>query len=160
MDMHQKLLPNLKLTFWLNIAILIIATIILMYINGPAWGEGVEPNVTFERYAIIVSLICIPLALKLFHSQVKKSRGLEENKYLEKYRNYYFLRLSIIDIAAIFNLVGFYLFESQNLVLMAVICIFALFFCYPGKDILKTKEENREEKPTEEIETKENINTK
>lgn len=138
---QSKLHSNLKKVFWINTLTLIAAAIALMYIVGPFWGEGVEQHVVFERYAIIVSLICIPLALKLFHSRVKAAETMEQDIYLKKYTEAYYLRFAIIDAAVIFNLVGFFLFESQNLILMAVICIFALFFCFPSKGSIITGED-------------------
>lgn len=139
-----KLHSNLKKLFWINTLTIIALTIALMYIVGPFWGEGMDQHIVFERYAIIITLISIPLALKLFHSQTKKAEIEEEDIYLKKYKTAYYLRFAIINAAIIFNLVGFYLFESQNLILMAVICIFALFFCYPPKDSIKIKEEEIE----------------
>lgn len=135
---QKELHSSLKKIFWIDILAVIAISIALMYIIGPMWGEGVAQNVTFERYAIIITLICIPLALKLFHSQVKKAESGEKELYLDKYKNAYLLRFAIINATVIFNLTGFYLFESQNLILMAVICIFALFFCYPAKDSIRT----------------------
>ena len=139
---QKKLHSNLKKLFWINTLTFLAFTIALMYIVGPFWGEGVEQHVVFERYAIIITLISIPLALKLFHSQTKKAESDEDDIYLKKYKTAYYLRFAIIDAAIIFNLVGFYLFQSQNLILMAVICIFALFFCYPPKDWARIKEED------------------
>ena len=81
--MEQRIQTKLKLTFWVNIFVLIAITIGLMYINGPVWGEGIEPNIIFARYAIVITLVCIPLALKLFHSQIKKNQTSDEDKYLD-----------------------------------------------------------------------------
>lgn len=107
-----------------------------MYIKGPVWGEDIEPNVILERYAIIVTMICIPLALKLFHSKTKKLEKLSKDTILKKYSEQYILRLVILNIAAAFNIVGFYLYESQNFILMAIISIFSIVFCYPSKDAI------------------------
>lgn len=146
MEYKQKnLQSHLKKLFWINTLSIIVVTIALMYIIGPFWGENIEPNVVFERYAIIVTLACIPLGLKLFHSAIKKiEREKDKDIYLNKYRKAFYTRFAIIDAAVIFNLIGFYLFESQNLILMAVICIFALFFCFPGKDSIGTVREEKE----------------
>lgn len=155
---QKKLQTHLKKLFWINILSIIIATIALMYIIGPFWGESVVQNVVFERYAIIISLICIPLGLKFFHTQVKKAENEERSIYLKKYKNAYYLRFAIMNIAIIFNLVGFYLFESQNLILMALICTFALFFCYTGKNSIRTEEDIYAEDKEENSNNIENLN--
>ena len=133
---YNKLYNSLRLFYWINISILIVILAYLMYVNGPYWGEDIKTNAVYERYSIIITMACIPLALKLFYSKIKKSEDLAYEPFLKVYKTQYLLRLFILDISALFCLVGFYLFESQNLVLMAIINISATLFCYPSKEAL------------------------
>lgn len=153
---HINLYKKLRIIFWVDIIILVSIIGYLMYIKGPVWGEDIETNIILERYAIIVTMVCIPLALKLFHSKTKKLEKLPKDKILNKYSEQYILRLVILNIAVAFNIVGFYLYESQNFILMAIISIFSILFCYPSKDVISdlftsqldnnTKSENTEDK--------------
>lgn len=138
--------------FWINIISIIIIFLILLYSKGPDIGKNIETSVTFERYAIIFTMIGIPLALKLFHSQYQKIQLLTLEAYLAKYSLIYLTRIAILDAVIILNMVGVYLFESQNSIYMTVITIFALMFCYPAKNSLAIKEAEPE------IETKDNTN--
>ena len=153
----EKAYRLLKQIFVINLTLLVAATGYLMYIKGPVWGDGVEPNVIFERYAIILTLAAIPLALKLFHTKIKKYESLTDELFTAKYKLHYIIRLAILDFVVIFNLVGFYLFESQNLILMALIGLFSVLFCYPNKSMLTTPQEVKvgEEEETESEEEQE-----
>ncbi|MDU1890695.1 MAG: hypothetical protein E6767_08395 [Dysgonomonas sp.] len=129
----KKLQHKLILLFWINIAVSILALLIILYMKGPGFGENLMQNVSFEQYAIILSLAGIPIALKLFQSKYQKIKNLECLLFLKKYFEIYLIRLGILDIIILINLSGLYLFESQNAVYMTIITIFALFFCYPNK---------------------------
>lgn len=135
-DLNNKIHKQLSAIFWINFLFFILGFLCLLYSKGPDFGNGVESNVTFERYAIILTLASIPLALKLFHNIVNKANK-ENNGNLEKtYKKAYFIRLAILDIAAIVSIAGFYLYEANNFIYMTIVILAALVFCYPNKSIL------------------------
>lgn len=135
-EIQNILAKRLKFFFWIEIILLLGILLFLIYLKGPYWGDKIEQNVVFERYAIITTLICIPLALKLFHSKVKKAEKLSYEQYLGIYKKQYLIRFLILDFACLLNLIGFYYLESQNLILMSIIAVCATFFCYPGKNTI------------------------
>lgn len=141
-----KLISRLKIFFWVDLIVLLAVLFYLMYIKAPFWGDRIAQNAVFERYAIIITLACIPLALKLFHSQLKKAESLPCTDYLRVLKTQYIIRFIILDSVALFNMSGFYFLESQNLILMSVISVFALFFCYPNKAMLPVVSVNDEQK--------------
>ena len=136
LEQRSLLAKRLKIFFWIQVVVLLGIVLFLVYLKGPYWGDRIEQNVVFERYAIVITLICIPLSLKLFYSRVKKAEDLAYDKYLKIYSNQYFIRFLIIDFAALLNLIGFYYLESQNLILMSIIAVCATFFCYPSKNTI------------------------
>ncbi|NDV96265.1 hypothetical protein D0T84_15290 [Dysgonomonas sp. 521] len=139
---QRQVYKSLMAVFWLNVILLLAVLSVLLFIKGIALSNSVSSNVVFEQYSIIVSLACIPISLKLFHSQYQKILPLEEDKFLEKYFITYITRLFILDAVAILNLAGLYLFDSRNAMYMTIIIIFALFFCYPSKKALDNRQDN------------------
>lgn len=133
---------RLKLIFWVNLSIAVIALLAILLIVGPNFGTNIAPGVLFEQYSIIITLACIPLSLKLFHSQYQKIKDKEQDEFLRKYINAYILRMAILDAAIAINIAGLYIYESHNAVYMAIITIFALFFCFPNKKILENRKED------------------
>ena len=143
-DNYKKLRNKLLAIFWINMALSVAALVILVYIKGLLNLHN-GGNVLFEQYSIIICIVAIPGALKLFHSQYKKIELLEDDVFLKKYFNSYMLRLLILDAVIILNLAGIYSFNSLNAIYMTLIIIFALAFCYPGKNtILNRHNETKE----------------
>jgi len=143
-EKYNKLYKKLLVIFWANAILAVAALLLLLYNNGFEFSHG--ENVLFEQYSIIFTIIVIPGALKLFHYQYKKAEHLEDNIFLKKYFRSYLLRLAILDAGIILNLAGIYSFNSQNALYMSFITIFALVFCYPGKKIIETRQDNTEHK--------------
>jgi hypothetical protein len=139
---QRQVYKSLMVIFWLNVILLLAVLSVLLFIKGIALSNSMSSNVVFEQYSIIVSLACIPISLKLFHSQYQKILPLEEDKFLEKYFTAYITRLFILDAVAILNLTGLYLFDSRNAMYMTIIIIFALFFCYPSRKALDNRQDD------------------
>lgn len=134
-EIVNKQYSFLKTIFWANLLLALIAIIALAISKGPVFGDSGVENVYFEQYLILATLIAIPVALKLFHSQLKKIKDMPMDVYCKKYTQAYMIRLLILDMVIILNLVGFYLYESRNLLLLALISTIAIIFCYPDKKI-------------------------
>ena len=97
-DKDRNTYKNLIILFWADILILIGVLLRMLYLKGPDFASTPASNISFERYAIMLSLICIPSVLKLFHTYHKKISSPENNKYEQKYILIYIIRLSIFNI--------------------------------------------------------------
>jgi len=140
-EKQKKLHRTLLACFWVNITFWIITLLGVLLIKGPGFiGSG--KNVVFEQYSILFTIAAIPLTLKVFHSQYKKIKLLDEAIFLKKYRDSFLLRIAILDAAIILNLAGLLSFGSQNAVYMIIITIIALFFCYPDKGAITNRLDN------------------
>lgn len=135
--MHKQF----KTIYWINLLIFIIGFLALLQVKGPDFGTNIESNITFERYAIIITLASIPLALKLFHSMMSKTKHLDASVTEITYKKAYFIRLGILDLAAIVNIIGFHLFEATNFIYMTIVVLAAMLFCYPNSNIQKIEKE-------------------
>jgi hypothetical protein len=148
----DKLYFYLKLFFWSNIIILIGVLLFLLQIKGPDFGEHIEGNIVLERYVIILTLVAIPGALKLFSVLINKKKGQPSEQFLTDYMKIYMLRAAILDIVVIVNLIGFYIYEASNFVYLTIITLFAICFSFPGRSIMHKdeKEEEIEDKEADE----------
>ncbi|WP_101689703.1 hypothetical protein [Dysgonomonas massiliensis] len=135
--MHKQF----KTIYWINLLIFIIGFLGLLQVKGPDFGTNIESDIAFERYAIIITLASIPLALKLFHNMMSKTKNLDAYATETIYKKAYFIRLGILDLAAIINIIGFHLFEATNFIYMTIVVLAAMLFCYPSSNIQKTEEE-------------------
>lgn len=142
---NNKLHQQLSIIFWLNFTLFVFGFLALLYIKGPDFGTNIESSVTYERYAIIITLASIPLALKLFHNMISKTLKDNKNELIATYKKAYFTRLAILDIAALVSILGFFLYEANNFIYMTIVILAALLFCFPNKDLLADEEiEDRE----------------
>lgn len=134
---QESLEKTLKIVFIASILLSIAIFLFVYFAVNKYTDSGV--NVILERYAIAITLIGIPVALKLFHSQVSK---LDKNnqQYLKKYQIQYALRLFILEGVYLFNLISFYITGGKNFIFMIIITIFALFLCAPQKAHLEYDE--------------------
>lgn len=139
--MHKQF----SIIFWGNLLVFVIIFLVLLQIKGPDFGTNIESDITFERYAIIITLASIPLSLKLFHNMMTKARNTANTNLEAVYKKAYFTRLGILDFAAIINIVGFQLFEASNFIYMTIVVLMTMLFCYPNKNILDTDTEDIEE---------------
>lgn len=129
----KKMYQRLLLVFWINLIIVMGISLYLLYLKGFGFSMGAGSSVLFEQYSIIITLACIPLSLKLFHSRNKKIQQLETDAYINKYSIAYVIRMVVLDLVVALNIIGFSLYDSRNAIFMTLIAIFALFFCFPDR---------------------------
>ena len=134
-SLNNKLYRNLSVFFWLNIIILVAASILLYLYKDADQVSPSEESVIFERYAIIITLASIPLVLKMFHSYTSKAKALSFNVYQKKYKRLYIARIAIFDVVALMNIMGYYFYKANNFLYLATVIILAIVFCYPSKDV-------------------------
>ncbi len=146
----DKLYFYLKLFFWSNVIILIGVLLFLLQIKGPDFGEHIEGNVVLERYAIILTLVAIPGALKLFSVLINKKKEQSSDQFLTDYLKIYMLRAAILDIVVIVNLIGFYIYEASNFVYLTIVTLFAICFSFPGRSAMY-KDEKEEKNEGEDV---------
>jgi uncharacterized membrane protein len=136
MEEKQKTIYR-KLKILFVTSILLDAACFLPVLFMTKWNES---NVALERYAILLTLIAIPAALKIFYSRTGQPSETNRDIYLKKYQKMYCLRLLILEAVFLFNLISFYTTGAKNFIFMIIITIFALAFCAPQKTYTKQNE--------------------
>jgi len=128
----EKKLKNLTLLYWINMGLLLVASLFLLFNKGTKGKSMTESDFTLERFGIIFILIVIPLALKFHHTLHEKIKNKNATVYNVKMPLYFKLRLIVLDLAIIFNLVCYYYIGAMNFFYLALIGLFSFFLCYPS----------------------------
>ncbi|NDW09337.1 hypothetical protein [Dysgonomonas sp. 520] len=126
----DKSYKQLRIFYFVNLAIL-LAGFALVVLNKPASNNE---YVAVQQLFIILTIAGIPSALKLFYWQLKKILNTDN---INRYKSIYCIRIAILDFLFVVNLVSLYITGIMNFSYMAIITIFALFFCLPNEDQLE-----------------------
>lgn len=118
----------------------------------PAWGRefelipvgSIEGNIQatyyFETIGILLTVLCIPLSLKLFSLVLKKKiDNMTITLALKRYVQMSIVRLGILEIAIIVNLLCYYLTLSSTGNLCMLIGLTASLFCLPSEKKLRNE---------------------
>lgn len=140
-------------------AIMLGATILLLLAVMFGIISFIEPDAstieTAELYAIALTLVAIPLSLKLHSNQIKKlqtNHALTIVQKVEGYTKAFVRRISILEIVALVNIILYSIMHSDNFMWLAVITLIAFVFCRASEDELLSilKSEKEEESGKEE----------
>lgn len=94
----------------------------------------------FETIGILLTAICIPLALKLFSLVLKKKIDhLTITLALTRYVQWSIIRLAILEVTIIVNLLCYYLTLSSTGNLCMLIGLTASLFCLPSEKKLRSE---------------------
>lgn len=92
-------------------------------------------NPNLERYGIIITLICIPLALKIHNDNLKKYKILSADRDINKmYKKSYFIKIFILQSVMIFNSLCLYFSGSKSFFFLAFITLVSFFLSSPNKN--------------------------
>jgi hypothetical protein len=129
----NKLITSLKRHYFATIFVLGILFVLVLLRIIP-FSEGVvSGGVVMERYAIMITIIVIPLALKFFADRLKKiQRPQELSKACATYRGLYFLRLHSIAAVTLMNILLFGFTRNGNFVWLSVVLFIIFLFCKPS----------------------------
>lgn len=130
---QEQVIKHLKLHYWGNIAFLAILFLIILFKVLPFFNEPQPLSVTIERYAIVVTIIAIPAALKLFSNLLKKVPENESFKTkTDKYRSASYLRLYTISAITLLNIILFGYSRNMNFMWFVVVLFIVFMFCRPS----------------------------
>lgn len=123
----------LRKHYWSNI-ILLAAMFLLIIFRVVALFQTVSAvSVTLERYAIVVSIIAIPTALKLFAHILKKIPVETDSEIaIAKYKNASFTRLYIISTITLMNIVLYAYSYNMNFFWFTIVLFLIYVFCKPS----------------------------
>ncbi|MDO5663663.1 MAG: hypothetical protein Q4G63_00220 [Bacteroidia bacterium] len=141
----KSTIKKLSVHFWSSIIVLAIL-FLLVILKLISFETTFPVTVTAEMYAIGITLIAIPGALKLFADKIKKiPKGTDKVKVIQSFRSAYFLRLYIIDIVVMGNIFLFALSRNNNFMWLTIVLFVVFVFCKPSLNELENivEEEKR-----------------
>ncbi len=139
----KTVIQRLKNLFYIVVVIqvAILVCVAFKWINLKP--EKANISVVLERYALLITLISIPGALKLF-SKIMKSNKHPENETLTTtlYIKAFAVRFSILFVVASINILLFAFSFNQNFLLLTLATFTTYIFTYPSDNYLKVNEES------------------
>ncbi len=114
--------------------IFLLLLFLLVLFRGIPFPENILPvGVTMERYAIMITIIAIPVALKLFADRLKKiscpRKAIEAGK---KYKKIYFMRLYTLSAVTLMNITLFGFSRNSNFMWFTIVLFIIFLFCRPS----------------------------
>ena len=94
---------------------------------------AVPVSITVERYALMITLIAIPVALKLFANRLKKIPGLSETEAaLHSYKKISYRRLYTISGVTLMNILLFTFSRNPNFMWFTLVLFMIFLYCSPS----------------------------
>lgn len=145
----ERLIKRLGYHYYGSIIVLAVL-LALVFTNNISFLVDESVGVIAERYSIGLTLIAIPVALKLFANMIKKDSGDRSEAYaIKTYTKAFLLRQTIINVMAIVNIVMYAMSHNMNFVWLTVVLLVSLVFCKPSylelESITKSITESQEE---------------
>ena len=106
--------------------------------------HGAVANPVLERYGILLALIGIPVALKIYQYLMTRIVLQTQEKKVNYYRMVYLVRLMILELVLFLNAVGLYMTGLRNFFFISFITLVAFLFCLPNKTEFLTLCESKE----------------
>lgn len=134
----QSVIQRLKHFFYFAVVIQVILLLSVAFKLINLMPDAANVSLTLERYALLITLISIPGAMKLF-SIIMKGNKHPGNEYITSilYIKAFTVRFSILFLVACINIFLFALSFNQNFLLLTLATFTAYLFTYPSDNYLK-----------------------
>ncbi|HBK31377.1 MAG TPA: hypothetical protein DDZ96_11100 [Porphyromonadaceae bacterium] len=126
-------IKSLSTHYYIHVTVIaaLLALVLFRVIDLSRYAEFI--TVTAERYAILVTIIAIPVALKTFSERLKKvSKGSINRPPEKEYARAYFIRLYSVGIVTVANIVLFSCSRNHNFLWLTIVLLIIYFFCKPS----------------------------
>ena len=129
----NKVITLLKRHYYATF-LLLAGLFLLVLLRLIPFPEGLlSGSVVLERYAIMITIIVIPMALKLFADSLKKiQRPLDPSEADRKYKKLYYLRLYSIAGVTLMNILLYGFSRNSNFMWLTVVLFIIFLFCKPS----------------------------
>ena len=129
----NKVITLLKRHYYATF-LLLAGLFLLLLLRLIPFPEGLlSGGVVLERYAIMITIIVIPVALKLFADRLKKiQRPLDESEAGKTYKKLFSLRLYSIAGVTLMNILLYGFSLNSNFVWLTVVLFIIFLFCKPS----------------------------
>ncbi len=150
--MNSKLvIRNLKVLFYITFTVQLV-----FFVSFAFQWINISPNSTtipiaLERYTLLITMLSIPGALKLYSMIMSKNKHPEDTNFTTAlYRKAYITRFGILFFVATLNIILYAISFNKNFMLLTLITFTAYIFSYPSEGYLNITEETEDEKDRKE----------
>ena len=138
----KSVVVNLKrlfyIAFFIQIAFFVSFAFKWIYILP----DGASISVGVETYALLITLIGIPGALKLFSVIMDKNKHPEDDDFTTAlFKKAFIARFGILFLIATLNILLYAFSFKQNFMLLTLVTFTAYAFSYPSTNFLKVNAE-------------------
>lgn len=160
-NITDKTINLLKRHYYIHIIVLAALFLLILFRITPLFTDKGTVSITAERYAVMITIIIIPVSLRFFANRLKKiPRPQEEEKASEKYKSASFLRLYPISAVTMAHILLFGISGNMNFFWFTVVLFIVFLFCKPSYPELESlfmipAEKGREEEEEKEEEEEE-----
>ena len=141
---EKSLIKQLNYIFYGSVISTIIFFVLVLFKVIP-YGEPRVLPLAVSQYSIIVTLLGIPLALKLYANTIKNNAGKFSIALVKnKYKNAFTLRLSIITLLTLGNIILFGISRNTNYMWAVIILLVFFIFCKPSETDLEKLYQSKE----------------
>lgn len=138
--LFNRLVRNLKIhyfIFWL-LPIVVVAGYEFDIFPVGVYADDPKIQYILETTGILVAIICVPLALKLFSiAHKKRIDRVNLVSAMHKYLLWSGIRLGILEVAVLTNVVVYYMTLSNVGSFCGLIALTTSLFCLPGEKRLR-----------------------
>lgn len=132
----ENTIKRLKIHYFVHVSVAILL-FVLVYFRVFAFAElSSSISLYVQQYAIILTLIALPAALKIYSNKIKKIQKTDRNIAIQSFRRIYFTRLYLVGFAVFINVLLYGMTRIQNFAWLAVISMAVYAFCLPSRDDL------------------------
>lgn len=123
-----------KRWFYASVTLLLLALVLVGALRLKALIEQNQSDVLLERYAILLTMIAVPLSLRMFFVKVKSlSQSDSSINHVGTYFRLFLIRLVVLAFVMASNIVSLYFVSSRTFFLLALITWLSLWFTLPSR---------------------------
>ena len=138
----KSVVVNLKRLFYISFFIQIAFFVSFAFKWIYILPDGASISVGVETYALLITLIGIPGALKLFSVIMDKNKHPEDDDFTTAlYKKAFIARFGILFLIATLNILLYAFSFKQNFMLLTLVTFTAYAFSYPSTNFLKVNAE-------------------
>ncbi len=123
----------LKKHYRIYIYILVVLFFLAMFQVLPFFHDKRPVSIILDRYIIVITIIVIPSALKLFSNMLKKiepGKGIDYT--IEKYKNATYIRLYSLSALSLVHIMLYHYSGNMNFFWFTVVLLIVFIYCKPS----------------------------
>ena len=129
----ERIILNLSRHLYGNMISLALLFLLVLLRIIPIPENFLSIGIIMERYAIMITIIAIPAALKLFADRLKKiPRPMETVEAGTKYKKLFYLRLYTLSAVMLMNIALFGFSRNSNFMWFTIVLFIIFLFCRPS----------------------------